>query len=162
MKKVVLWMIAIVAFFGVLVVVGRPNNNPQSYQPGNGKLTAIQAAHDFGTVSMKDGKVKYEYEIKNSSDEIVNITKVYTSCMCTTAELTAGEQKAGPFGMQGHGGSVPDISVPLQPGEAAQVEAVFDPAAHGSSGVGDIERSVFVSSRGNTNLELTFKAVVRP
>jgi hypothetical protein len=161
MRKVLWWTLTIVGVFAFLIIIGRPDQS-QSSQASGGKLTAAETAYDFGVISMKDGKVKHTYEIKNSSDKPLTITKLYTSCMCTTAELTAGSQKAGPFGMQGHGGGIPNISVPLQPGETAQVEAVFDPAAHGSAGVGDIKRSVFVSSGGNPNLELTFSAKVRP
>jgi hypothetical protein len=161
MRKVLLWTITIVGIFAFLIVIGKPNSS-KSETVSSGKLSAVQTNHDFGTVSMKDGKVSNVYEIKNSSDKPLTITKLYTSCMCTTAELTSGSQKAGPFGMQGHGGTIPNISIPLQPGEVAKVEAVFDPAAHGSAGVGDIKRSVFVSSQGNPNFELTFSATVRP
>jgi hypothetical protein len=161
MRKVILWTIAIVAFFGLLIVISKPDRS-LSENPKGGKLAAVQTAYDFGAISMKDGKVKHIYEIKNASDKPLIITKLYTSCMCTTVELTAGTEKAGPFSMQGHGGTIPDIEVPLQPGQTAQVKAVFDPAAHGSAGVGDIKRSVFVSSQDNTNFELTFKAKVRP
>jgi hypothetical protein len=161
MRKVLLWIIAIIGIFAFMVAIGRPNGS-KSGTASSGQLNAVQANHDFGSISMKDGKVSNVYEIKNSSDKPLTITKIFTSCMCTTVELAAGTQKAGPFGMQGHGGSIPDISVPLQPGETAEVEAVFDPAAHGSAGVGDIERSVFVSSQGNPGLELTFSATVRP
>jgi hypothetical protein len=160
MKKVILWAVVLTAFFGFLIVIGKPDKT-QSGASG-GQLAATEKAYDFGTVSMKDGKVKHTYQIKNGSDKPLTITKLYTSCMCTTAELTAGDQKAGPFGMQGHGGSIPDINLPLQPGQTADVEAVFDPAAHGSAGVGEINRSVFVSSEGNPNFELKFKATVRP
>lgn len=161
MKNFFLWAVVLVAFFGILIAFAKPDKT-QSSVVGGGKLTATESAYDFGTVSMKDGEVKHTYEIKNTSNEALTITKLYTSCMCTTAELTAGDQKTGPFGMQGHGGSIPDINVPLQAGQTAQIEVVFDPAAHGSAGVGDIKRSVYVNTQGNPNFELTFKATVRP
>ena len=115
MKKFILWAVVLTAFFGFLMVIDKPNTSSSTAASG-GKLMATKKAHDFGNISMKDGKVKYTYEIKNTSDKPVTITKLYTSCMCTTAELTTGSQKAGPFGMQGHGGNVPDISLQMQPG----------------------------------------------
>jgi hypothetical protein len=161
MRKVLLWAITVVGIFAFLIVIGKPNNSKSETVSG-GKLSAVQAGHDFGSISMKEGKVSHVYEIKNASDKPLTITKLYTSCMCTTAELAAGTKKAGPFGMQGHGGTIPAIAVPLQPDETAKVKAVFDPAAHGSAGVGDVKRSVFVSSPGNPNFELTLSATVRP
>lgn len=157
MNKVVLWVIAFAALFGVLIFIAKPKMVAET----TSKLSAEHSTYDFGEISMQDGKVKHTFQVKNGSENPVTITKLYTSCMCTTTELTAGDQQAGPFGMQGHGNSIPDIAIGLQPGETANIEVVFDPAAHGSSGVGEINRSVFVAE-GNSKFELTFKAVVRP
>ncbi len=161
MRKALWWTLTVVGVFAFLIIIGKPSES-LSQQTARGELEAVERTYNFGTISMKDGKVKHIFEIKNSTDKPLTITKLYTSCMCTTAELTAGTQKAGPFGMQGHGGSIPDISIRLAAGESAEVEAVYDPAAHGSAGVGDIKRSIYVSSKGNANFELTFTARVRP
>ena len=125
------------------------------------KLTAPETFFDFGTISMAKGKVTKPFMIKNTTSEPITVSKLYTSCMCTKASLTQGNLKVGPFGMPSHGGIVP-ISVEIAPGAEAVVEAVFDPAAHGPSGVGLIARQVFVETVDGGKLTLDFKANVTP
>ena len=65
--------------------------------------------------------------------------------MCTEATLVTSTGKRGPFGMPGHA-PIPAISERLAPGEMAEVDVVFDPAAHGPAGIGRIERNVTVQN----------------
>ncbi len=154
-----------------VVVIGLVwfGNNSKTKAPTaaiNGKpagiLTFNQSQYDFGTVSMAKGKVSKEFMLENKSAGDVNIGEVFTSCMCTEAELKVGNETAGPFGMQGHGlASSADLVV--KPGEALTVKVIFDPAAHGPAGVGPIERQVAVyTSAGKDPIVLEFKAVVTP
>lgn len=117
--------------------------------------------HKFGTISMAAGRVSKTFEITNSTTTPITITRMYTSCMCTRATLAAGGKQFGPMGMPGHG-SIPPIGYVLAPGEKASVEVVFDPAAHGPSGVGPISRLVRLETSAGAPLELTFDAFVRP
>ena len=127
-------------------------------------LAAYEGNFDFGTIAMNDGVVKHQFEVKNEGTEPVTIGKVYTSCMCTTASIidARGEQY-GAFGMPGHSvSSLADVTV--NPGESITVETVFDPAAHGPSGVGLAQRSVYLETNSQTSpkIELTFRAMVKP
>ena len=144
-----------------------PNAVPQAQaspqaaaQPG--ALVSARPSYDFGTISMKAGNVSTTYRIKNEGAEPLALDKIYTSCMCTTATLvTANGRKQGPFGMPGHGPLKPATGQ-LAPGEMALLEVVFDPAAHGPSGVGRIERVITVETKGARPLELWMVAMVRP
>lgn len=124
-------------------------------------LTTPEKSFDFATISMKNGKVTHRFEVKNTGSESVRILKVATSCMCTTATVidSAGANR-GTFGMPGH--TSPKTNIEVRPGESAFIDAVFDPAAHGPSGVGLADRSVYLetNSAATPQLELTFRAVV--
>ena len=63
--------------------------------------------------------------------------------------------------MPGHG-FIPGINEAVQPGEEAEVEVVFDPAAHGTAGVGKIERLVYVENNGSRTMQFLIKASVTP
>jgi hypothetical protein len=131
-----------------------------SQQPG--ALVSQRPNYDFGTISMGAGKVSTTYRIKNEGAAPLALDKIYTSCMCTEATLiTASGRKQGPFGMPGHAPLKPATGQ-LAPGETALLEVVFDPAAHGPSGVGRIERVVTVETKGAAPLELGMVAMVRP
>jgi len=155
---------------GVLVLVGlvwvaRPdvqNASSAISTNSNGTLTVEEeSSYDFGSISMVAGKVKHTFKIKNTSNEEVVISKMYTSCMCTTAALSIGSKQFGPFGMPGHG-ATPLINQTINPNEEASVEVVFDPAAHGPAGVGRIQRVVTLENNSGQQVELQFSAAVTP
>lgn len=165
-KKVIIGVTVLLIVLAGLIWMGKPSpsQNTSSLDAqlgGSGSLFAEEQSYDFGEISMAKGDVSHQFKIKNSGSNPVEISKLYTSCMCTTASLVMGDNKrSGPFGMPGHG-FVPKINKSLAPGEEAVIEVVFDPAAHGPAGVGRIERVVYVES-GSDALELGFTALVRP
>jgi len=164
MNKTIIGIILGVLVLGGLIWIARPdgqNNNVVS-ATSNGTLTVEEANnYDFGTISMAVGKVSHQFKIKNTSAEAVTVNKIYTSCMCTTAELTIGNKQFGPYGMPGHG-VIPKINQTVNPNEEATVEVVFDPAAHGPAGVGRIQRTITIENNAGQPVELLFAAVVTP
>lgn len=166
-KKILLTAALFILAVSTLAWIARPTgtnntanlNNLKS--ASNGILAATETSFNFGDISMAAGKVSHNFTVKNTGTEAVAIEKIYTSCMCTEATLNARGETHGPFGMAGHG-FIPKISVNLNPGEEAQVSAVFDPAAHGPAGVGKIQRSVYLENNAGEPLELHFSATVTP
>ncbi|MBI2047967.1 MAG: DUF1573 domain-containing protein [Parcubacteria group bacterium] len=162
--------IVIVLLLGFIFVV-LPNENNESaltetasvsFSTSASVLNSQETYFDFGTISMSDGIMSHIFEVHNEGKEPVIIKKIYTSCMCTTALITnyAGKQY-GEFGMPGHGGP-PQTNIEVKPGESISVEAKFDPAAHGPSGVGFAERSIYLetNSQESPMVELSFSALV--
>lgn len=126
-------------------------------------LETQETFYDFGTISMAAGPVRRSFALLNTGTEPIAITKIITSCMCTKATLKYGGRSFGPFGMPGHG-AVPSVRQEIMPGETAEIEAVFDPAAHGPAGTGAIRRIVTIETNSQTKpkLELSFAANVTP
>lgn len=159
---VVILVLVFVVFLGWLVSVS-PEGETGSIEYTQSSLSGSGQYFDFGTIMMQDGDVAHEFEITNSESDAVTITKVYTTCMCTNAYIIddSGETY-GPFGMPGHGGSL-IANVAVDPGETIKVKAVFDPAAHGPSGVGLAQRSIYLetNSAPSPKMELSFSAMVK-
>ena len=124
-------------------------------------LTATPAAFDFGQVSMAAGVVRKQITVSNSGSTPVKVTKLFTSCMCTTVQLQNNGRTMGPFGMPGHG-VLPRISEVIAPGQLATLEVTFNPAAHGPAGVGRVSREVIVETDGGGTLTVAFTAQVTP
>ena len=125
-------------------------------------LESLESYYDFGTISMGNGDVAKLFEVKNTGTEPVAIEKVYTSCMCTTAKITDAEGNTyGPYGMPGHV-SYDSSKIEIRGGETATVEAIFDPAAHGPSGIGLNQRVIYLetNSAQTPKVELKFAATV--
>jgi hypothetical protein len=181
-KSLLLAGVAIAAALAVVIIVARPGTGPKvpavavspasSASPASpaspagtsavsGALKAREASFDFGAISMAAGNVSHRYWFRNEGTTPILISKIYTSCMCTTAALVKGGRMVNRFGMPGHG-VLPKVAESLAPGEAAYIEAVFDPAAHGPAGLGRTERVVTIEHDAGGPLELRFVADVRP
>ncbi|HEY4502999.1 MAG TPA: DUF1573 domain-containing protein [Candidatus Paceibacterota bacterium] len=126
-------------------------------------LSATETFYDFGTISMKDGKVSKIFQVINSTNEDINIPSLSTSCMCTNAYIVKSDgSKKGPFGMPGHGGAVPRANAIVEAGGSLNIEIVYDPNAHGPAGVGLIERSVYLEDESGNIIEFKIKVNVTP
>lgn len=159
----------IILIFGAVIVsvfitaaIFRPVPSEQKLAVMNSSMLGIDStSYDFGTVSMAKGEVVHEFRINNTEAEEIKIGKIYTSCMCTTAQFIKGEIQKGPFGMAGHG-YIPPVNESLKLDEEAIIRVVFDPAAHGPAGVGLIKRLVYIESGGSIIGELEISANVIP
>ncbi|PIR44481.1 MAG: hypothetical protein COV10_04475 [Candidatus Vogelbacteria bacterium CG10_big_fil_rev_8_21_14_0_10_51_16] len=168
-NSTILSVVAVVAVVVVGLAIGKATSstpiddtqNPGTKVAGTAVLQVDEPSYDFGNVSMAKGNVSRLFTLVNTSSSTVAINKIFTSCMCTKANLTIDTMRYGPFGMPGHGAGLA-ISANLAPGESATVEAVFDPAAHGPAGVGPISRSIYLEGNGSRLAELVFKAMVTP
>ena len=141
---------------------------PRSTQSAAISTGSTQAAlgeaipeYDFGSISMLKGNVEHEFAITNTTGTGLKITRAETSCMCTKAVLRLPDgNELGPFSMPGHGFN-PSVNVVVRPDEIFVVRAIFDPAAHGPAGIGNIERAVILST-DNGYITVPFKAYVTP
>lgn len=162
-KNLLSWSVGLIFLVGIVALIAVSGNgnssNPAVYSAS--VLTAIENSFDFNTISMKDGNVSRQFEVRNDGEEPLIIEKVYTSCMCTTAYIINNSgKKYGAFGMPGH--ALSKTNIEIGPGESAVVEAIFDPKAHGPSGVGLAQRSIYLetNSAKSPKLELSFQAMV--
>lgn len=137
----------------------RADRGPSAGQAGS--LFAEETSYDFGAVPLTGGLVRNVYRVKNAGSDPVTVKDISTSCMCTSAIFRKGTDAWGPFGMPGHGARR-SISVTLAPGESAEVEAIFDPAAHGPAGVGPVARAIYLAPDRGDPVELSFTALVTP
>lgn len=154
-------LILFIALFGILLV-NKKSIAPEAEANTTSALSLTEDTFDFGTISMRNGKVSHRFEIKNNGIEAVTIKKVYTSCMCTVAFIDDDSGKRyGAFGMPGHGGA-PLSSIRIDANTSAKVEAIFDPAAHGPSGIGLAQRSIYLetNSLSSPKLGISFQAMV--
>ncbi|OGF86964.1 hypothetical protein A3B19_00835 [Candidatus Giovannonibacteria bacterium RIFCSPLOWO2_01_FULL_46_32] len=162
-KNIIMSALASAVILGGIIWLGnlsKTQNAGGDYAVAGGKLAVEETNFDFGKISMAAGNVRHAFKIKNAGAVPVTVNKIYTSCMCTAASLKTAAGEWGPFGMPGHG-LTPKLNIKLAPGAETELEAIFDPAAHGPAGVGQIERVIYLdTSHGVT--ELKIKALVTP
>ncbi len=122
----------------------------------NSKIEVIPQEYNFGTISMADGPVKYTYKIKNIGQGDLKITRIQTSCMCTTAVLKVGNNISPQFGM--HTSSLL-WSQNIAPEEKGDLEVVFDPGFHGPEGTGETIRGIYVFSNDPQNKKVEIRLI---
>jgi hypothetical protein len=83
-----------------------PKDGPQP------NVIVDEAFHDFGRIG-PDDVVTRTFVVRNDGDAPLTISRAYTTCGCTTAEVSADE---------------------IPPGKAVTVELVFDAGFHESAG----------------------------
>ncbi|MFH1967517.1 MAG: DUF1573 domain-containing protein [Patescibacteria group bacterium] len=107
---------------------------------------------DWGTIDINDGIVSKEFVIQNTSNSTLKIYDVTTSCMCTTAQLKTSQATSKKYGMHEKSADVFEV----KPEETAQLIVEFDPAFHGPSGVGPINRTITMRTNDTNHPQLSF------
>ncbi|MEK7512412.1 MAG: DUF1573 domain-containing protein [Patescibacteria group bacterium] len=158
------WVIIITSVLTVIIVAGiswvGKVGKDNKINLLTSQLQAVESSYDFGSISMANGKVTKIFSIMNNTAQSITVKKLYTSCMCTKATLIKEGESFGPFGMPAHG-FIPEVNTNIESNQEAQVEVVFDPAAHGPAGVGPIGREVILET-SDGKITLSFKANVMP
>jgi len=162
-KNIVITTLAVLGIVG-LFFWGAQNRAslPENSASQKSALAAAETLYDFGTISMARGTVEKMFEIANPTDRDITLESLTTSCMCTNAFIVKSDERRGPYGMPGHGGSVPKARELVRAGEKLTIAVVYDPAAHGPAGVGSIDRFVYLEDDTGAKLELEIKANVTP
>jgi hypothetical protein len=97
------------------------------------KLDFDALVHDFGTIMEESGSVTHSFKFTNAGDKPLIITKVHTSCGCTTPKWT---------------------KEPVKPGETGEVMATY------KTSVGPFNKSLTVTANGLPDIVLYIKGNV--
>ena len=162
-KKVVIGIL----IFTALIIVGSilfSNNSPSKaslQKTAGASMQTFETSFDFKDIKYSGGNVDHPFRIKNSGTSDLTIGNMSTSCMCTQVFFQKGSIVGPRFGMTGHASEGAWKGV-LKPGEEASIVAVFDPTAHGPSGVGPMSRLVSFETNDPDHpyVELSFKGTV--
>ncbi|MEK9175760.1 MAG: DUF1573 domain-containing protein [Patescibacteria group bacterium] len=165
-KTIIISVFVVLALLVALAWMGYKNTSSallsQDSNSAKSQLTASEILHDFGTISMANGKVDTTFKITNPTSKGIVLSSIVTSCMCTNAYIVKNGRERGPFGMSGHGGLVPSADETIKTGESLDIKVVYDPNAHGPAGVGSIDRIVELTDADGGMLHLEIKASVTP
>lgn len=116
------------------VVFGRPitavhdmgESPPIPFLPQDGPqpdVNVSEADYDFGRIGAKD-VVTHTFLLRNNGDAPLTISRAYTTCGCTTAEISA------------------DV---IPPGKAVTIELVYDAGFHDTAGQ-TVRRGLIIES----------------
>lgn len=160
-KKIIIIFIAITLLVlggGIFVLSSTTAGPVQITATQNAKAEVDQKTFDWGNIPYSGGNATKTFTIKNSGSDTLKLTGVKTSCTCTKAQVEIDGKTSPYFSMHSTSPWVGEVS----PGKEAQLTVIFDPAFHGPTGVGPVERLVSVETNDvqNSNLEFSLKGVV--
>lgn len=118
----------------------------------NAKLEVKEKTFDWGEIKYSGGNATKTFIIKNIGRDALKLYNIKTSCVCTKANLTIDGKLSPDFSMH----SSP-WSGELAPGKEAILNVIFDPAFHGPTGVGPIERLISLQTNDLSSPTLEFK-----
>ena len=120
--------VLVMAIGGIQWAVAQDNNSA--------KIEAKVSSHDFGTIKEGDGNVSCVFTVKNTGGSPLVITRVISSCGCTTPEFT---------------------KEPIAPGKTGEIKVIYNPVGR----VYPFSKTVSVYSNGKQGpLVLTIKGEV--
>ena len=117
--------------------------------------------HDFGIVRMSDGKIKYNFSIRNNGENPFTISKVYTSCECAKVYLTEDKEKNDFYGMF-NGRSSSFLNKEIKPKGFLNLEMYINTAIYCPFGVGMTNPSVYIEDTNGGLEKLNFSVIVIP
>ena len=164
MDKKVIALISLFFVFVIgiaLLVFSTGSQKAELSKTKGASLETFQTDFNFNNIKYSGGKVTHIYKVKNIGDKDLQIANLATSCMCTDVYFKKGNEQGPSFGMKGM--TAPSTwTGNLKPGETAEIVGVFDPAYHGPSGIGPVQRTLSFETNDPDHpyVELNFEGVV--
>lgn len=160
-KKLVIGFIAITLMIlggGIFLLSSTTFAPAQVATSQNAKASVDQKTFDWGNIPYSGGNAVKTFVIKNTGTDVLKLTNVKTSCTCTKAQVTIDGKTSPYFSMHSTSGWVGEVG----PNKEAQLTVIFDPAFHGPTGVGPVERLISLETNDlqNPKIEFSLKGVV--
>lgn len=137
---------------GVLLISyhSTPEQDLTSYELSDKQRPKIKVGKthfDMGKISVKDEKIE-EVAIENTGKSTLQVANFYTSCDCTSVQITINDQESPIFSMHNNPYWVGNI----EPGEDAILKAIYEPYKMPVQGT--VERTIFFRTNDPENPEV--------
>ncbi len=159
-KKLIIGLVALTLLIlgGGIYVLTISSTSVNITASQNAKVSINQKTFDWGNIPYSGGNATKTFTIKNTGTDVLKLTGIKTSCVCTKAQVAIDGKGSPYFSMHSTSSWVGEVA----PGKEAQLMVIFDPTFHGPTGVGPIERLVSLETNDsqNPNIEFSLKGVV--
>lgn len=137
---------------GVLLVVFHttPQNNMTTYESSQSekpKIKVEKKSINLGDIKVSDVKTE-EISLENVGDKLLQISNVYTSCGCTSAQIVINGEESPMFSMHNN----PAWMGEIKPGGKATLKVIYEPSKMPVQG--EVERTIFFRTNDPKNSEV--------
>lgn len=137
---------------GVVLVAGNSGGPAKAGISQNAKISLDHKTYEWGQIPYQGENVTHGFIIKNGGTDVLKLMNVKTSCHCTKAQISINGNTSPYFGMSGVSSWVGEIA----PGREGKLTVVFDPAYHGLSGIGPVNRLVSIETNDAQDPKIEF------
>lgn len=160
-KKLIIGLIVLTILIlggGIFVLSSSATTPAKITASQNAKAEVPAKTFDWGNIPYSGGNATKTFTIKNTGTGVLQLSGVKTSCTCTKAQVTIDGKGSPYFSMHSTTSWVGEVA----PGKEAKLLVIFDPAFHGPTGVGPVERLISMNTNDvqNPTIEFTLKGVV--
>src|SRR3989344_7979185 len=159
--KVILGAIvaSVVIIVGAVFLLGK-DNSPKREQLGAASMTIDKTFEDFGDMKADEEKTAV-FLITNTSDSILRLWGVSTSCDCTFASVVIGGVASGEFNMPAHMSSTLKNWIgEVQAKQTATLKVTYKPKVMPVTGVVTRQVNFATNDPKNQSVEVSVKANV--
>jgi hypothetical protein len=154
-------LVSVVIIAGAVFALGKGNASaPNREALGTASMSIDKTEEDLGDMKVSDEKTA-TFTITNTSDTILRIWGVATSCDCTFANITIGGQKTGEFNMTMHMASnLKNWIGEVPAGEKAMLDVIYKPSIMPVSGPVTRQVNFSTNDPDHATVEVTIAANV--
>lgn len=152
-------MVSVLIIIGAAVVLSK-DSSPKRENLGTASMTLDKKEVDLGSMKVDEDRTA-TFTITNTSDTVLRIWGVTTSCNCTFATVTIGSIESGEFNMTMHtSGPLKNWIGEIPAGQTALLKATYRPKVMPVSG--PVSRQVRFSTNDpkTPEVEVSVKANV--
>ncbi len=145
---------------GALALFSNQKPAPARTQLGTASMTIDKKTEDFGTME-SDEEQTATFTITNTSDSILRIWNIATSCDCTFASILIKGETTGEFNMAMHMGSnLKNWIGEVPPKEKAELKVTYRPKVMPVTGAVTRQVTFSTNDPDNQNVEVSVAANV--
>lgn len=118
------------------------------------RINISESRQDLGTIGVNDGITSADFILTNQGQSDLVISKLASSCGCTSASLIYQDVEGPRFYMAGHGFEEPsdDWQVNIAPSDEAIIRVYYDPTIHPDL-EGAVTRNISIFSNDPVDFE---------
>ncbi len=142
-------VVSVALIFGAVVVLGK-DSSPKREALGTATLAIDKKSEDFGSMKVSDERTA-NFTITNTSDSVLRMWNVKTSCDCTFAKIVINGKETGEFSMHA-GGPLGNWIGEIPAKQTALLKVIYRPSIMPVQG--PVSRQVNFSTNDPANADM--------
>ncbi len=148
--------VSLALIFGAVIVLGK-DNSPKRETLGTANMTIDKKSEDFGSMKVSDERTA-NFTITNTSESILRLWNIKTSCDCTFASIVISGKETGEFSM--HGGALKNWIGEIPAKQTTMLKVTYRPKVMPVQGPVSRQVTFATNDPNNSDMQVSISANV--